>query len=63
MIIGSAIAAIAGGASGTLLTFGISQPLLPVGVPVVIFILLAEVGGGNALADLGFINLSVLELP
>jgi hypothetical protein len=63
MIIGSAIAAIAGGASGTLLTFGISQPLLPVGVPVVIFILLAEVGGGHALADLGFINLSVLELP
>jgi hypothetical protein len=61
--ISSAVAAIAGGASGTLLPFGISQPLLPVGVPVVIFMDLSETGGGNALADLGFVNLSVLELP
>ena len=61
--ISSASSAIAGGEIGTLLPFGISEPPLQVGVPVVIFMDLSETGGGNALADLGFINLSVLELP
>ena len=40
----------------------ISQPL-PVGIPVVIELLLLEVGGGNSLSAVAFSSLSVLELP
>lgn len=56
------LTALAGNASGSLAPFGLSQPL-PIGVPVVIIAILAEVAGGNALAQLAIANLSVMELP
>jgi hypothetical protein len=40
----------------------ISQPL-QIGVPVVIEVMLSELGGGHALANLAFTSLSALELP
>jgi hypothetical protein len=57
-----ALTALAGNADGSLTPSGFSQPL-PIGVPVVIAVVLTEVAGGNALVQLAFTNLSVMELP
>jgi phosphoribosylcarboxyaminoimidazole (NCAIR) mutase len=53
------------GAPGSMQVFGISDQVtpLPIGVPVVIAVLLGEIGGGHALAQLAVANLSVMELP
>lgn len=57
------LTALAGNAPGSLSAFGIGSSPQPLGVPVVITFLLAQVGGGHSLAQLDFTNLSVLELP
>jgi hypothetical protein len=56
--------ALANGESAVLSVFGISPaPPLPLGVPAVVQVLIAQAGGGHALAALAFLNLTVLELP
>lgn len=40
----------------------VSQPV-SVGVPVVVQVVLSEVGGGNPIAELVFSSMSILELP
>jgi hypothetical protein len=55
---------IGNGIFSTLSVFGISPaPALPLGVPAVVQVLLGQAGGGHALAQLAFVNLTVLELP
>jgi acetyl-CoA carboxylase alpha subunit len=53
------------GASAALSVFGISDNVspLPLGVPVMIVVILGEVGSGHAIAQLAVTNLSVMELP
>jgi len=63
-VIGESQVALAASGLGSLnVAAAISQPL-PVGVPVVIEVLLTEVGGGHALSGSSvFSSLSALELP
>ena len=62
-LLGSSVEALAASAQGDLaVAAAISQPL-PVGVPVVIGVLIDELGGGHALTNLSFTSLSALELP
>lgn len=62
-LVGEAILALAASGQGTLsAAAAISQPL-PVGVPVAVEVALIELGGGNPVATLAFVSLSVLELP
>jgi hypothetical protein len=61
-IMGEGVDAILANTDGGLSTFAISQPLA-VGTPVVIRIGLLQIGGGNEIATLAILNLSVLELP
>jgi hypothetical protein len=59
----SAVALAASGQGSLNVAAAISQPL-PVGVPVVIEVLLTEIGGGHALSGQSvFSSLSALELP
>ena len=63
-LLGEDIATLAALEAGTLdVTAAISSSPLAVGVPVVIEVLIVEVGGGNALAAIAFTSLSILELP
>ena len=60
---GTSAQALAIGAVGSLsVASAISQPLL-VGVPVVVEIVLSELGSGHSLASIAITSLSILELP
>jgi hypothetical protein len=63
-LIGAATSTLATNEQGTLSVSGaISQPLLPIGAPVVIKVVLLDIGGVAVLNALAFTSLSVLELP
>ena len=63
-VLGEDLTALAATGDGTLdVTAAISSSPLAVGVPVVIEVLLSEVGGGNALNSIAFTSLSIIELP
>lgn len=61
--LGVAAEAIDSGQQGVLSTFGMTPSPLPLGVPVVIEVVMAEVGGGNDLSGVVFVQLSVVEQP
>lgn len=57
-------ASLGNGDGSVLSVFGISPaPSLPLGVPAVVRVFIAQLGGGHALSSLSILNLSVLELP
>jgi len=62
-ILGGAQVALGANALGNLSITGVISQPLPVGVPVVIEILLNQIGGGHPLAAELFTSLSILELP
>lgn len=61
--LGVASEAVAAGEQGALSTFGMTPTPLAVGVPVVIEVIVAETGGGHDLAEIIFVQLSIVEQP